>query len=156
MSEHSGEQAGPGLMPRAVLEQRILEGIPLATAMNFRVMELDDTSITVCGGGNQNINVHGTAFAGSLYAVCTLAAWGLVTARLPEGASVVMQEGAIRYRRPVIGDIVARCELDAQTLDSFVDTVARTGRGRIQAEIIVPAEKGPAVEFMATVHARMP
>ncbi|MET0090777.1 MAG: YiiD C-terminal domain-containing protein [Candidatus Thiodiazotropha sp.] len=83
-------------MTPAELEQRIREGIPLAAQMDFRVLSLTDHSIRVRGDAEENVNVHGTAFAGSLYAVATLAAWGLVRSRLPDGADLVMAEAKIR------------------------------------------------------------
>jgi hypothetical protein len=50
------------------LESEIRQGIPLATHMAFRISELTPCTIRVIGGAEENINVHGTAFAGSLYA----------------------------------------------------------------------------------------
>ncbi|MCG7920054.1 MAG: thioesterase domain-containing protein [Candidatus Thiodiazotropha lotti] len=56
------------------LEQRIREGIPIAAQMAFRVRSLTDVGITVAGESDENHNGHGTAFAGSLYAIATLSA----------------------------------------------------------------------------------
>ncbi|MCG7870568.1 MAG: thioesterase domain-containing protein [Candidatus Thiodiazotropha lotti] len=56
------------------LEQRIREGIPIAAQMVFRVQSLTDVGITVAGESDENHNGHGTAFAGSLYAIATLSA----------------------------------------------------------------------------------
>jgi len=105
------------MMTSDELEQRIRQGIPLSVQMDFRVLDLNRNSIRVRGGGQENINVHGTAFAGSLYTVCTLAAWGLITSRLPEDASLVMAEGKIRYRKPVVGDLLASCEVLSSELE---------------------------------------
>ena len=54
-------------MQKEQLQQHIRTGIPISEHMDFRVLELSPTAITVCGGGAENINVHGTAFAGALY-----------------------------------------------------------------------------------------
>ena len=137
------------------LEQRIREGIPIAAQMAFRVRSLTDHGITVVGGGEQNHNVHGTAFAGSLYAIATLSAWGLVQSRLPEGAELVMARGEIDYRKPVIGDIVAHCNIDRETFDSFLDNLQQKGRARLKAVSIIESGGAVAAEFSGLLHARL-
>jgi thioesterase domain-containing protein len=135
------------------LEQRIRQGIPLSAQMDFRVIDLGTNSIQVRGGGQENINVHGTAFAGSLYTVCTLAAWGLVTSRLPEQAALVMAQGAIRYRKPVVGDIVASCEVSSNEMDSFLNSLNKRGKSRLVVTVSVPCNGELAVEFTGTLYA---
>lgn len=137
------------------LEQRIRTGIPIAGHMDFRVELLSDSTVRVRGGGAENINVHGTAFAGSLYAVCTLALWGLVNSRLPATASLVMAEASIRYLKPVIGDIVASCEVATTEMETFLKVVNTKGKGRLEARVTVPAADNIGAEFTATVYARL-
>ncbi len=137
------------------LEQRICTGIPIAAGMAFRVHDLQPNSITVVGGGAENINVHGTAFAGSLYAICTLALWGLVMARLPEGAHLVLTEGNIRYRQPVVGDIYARCSIAEEQLEGFLAKLHQRSQSRLEASVLVSGLEGAAVEYNGTVHARL-
>jgi thioesterase domain-containing protein len=135
------------------LEQRIRQGIPLSAQMDFRVLDLDTNSIQVRAGGHENINVHGTAFAGSLYTVCTLAAWGLVTSQLPEGASLVMAEGKIRYRKPVVGDLLASCEVSTSAMDGFLHSLNQRGRSRLLVTVSVPCNGVVAAEFTCTLYA---
>ncbi len=143
------------MLSAAELEQRIRTGIPVASQMDFRVRELERNAITVAGGGSENVNVHGTAFAGSQYAIATLALWGLVQSRLPEGADLVLAEGGIRYRKPVIGDIVAHCEIPAAELDTFLRRLQERGRAVLVATVQVPGTEGIAAEYQGTVHARL-
>ncbi len=143
------------MLSQTELEQRIRSGIPVATHMDFHVRELSGNAITVVGGGAENINVHGTAFAGSLYAIATLALWGLVNARLPEGADLVLAEGGIRYRKPVTGDIVAHCEIPAAEMDTFLTRLQERGRAVLVAIVQVPGTEGIAAEYQGTVHARL-
>lgn len=140
-------------MTRDELEQRIRQGIPLSAQMDFRVLDLATHSIQVCGGAQQNINVHGTAFAGSLYTVCTLAAWGLVTSRLPAEASLVMSEGTIRYRKPVVGEIVAECAVSQSAMDDFLNTLQQKGKARLVATVSVPCQGEIAAQFSGTLYA---
>ena len=99
--------------------------------------------------------MQGTAFAGSLYAICSLAVWRLARARLPDQASLVIADGAIRYRKPVVGDIIARCQVSPYEMQAFLDAVHAKGKGRLQATVSVAGEKVDAAEFNGTVYARL-
>jgi thioesterase domain-containing protein len=143
------------MLTTEMLEQRIREGIPIAVQMAFQVHDLQPDSITVIGGGEENVNVHGTAFAGSLYAICTLALWGLVTARLPEATTLVLAKGSIRYCQPVVGEIEAHCTIAQDRMDGFLSELLRQRRSRLDAIVEVPGLEGPAAEFKGTVYARL-
>lgn len=138
------------------LERRIREGIPISAHMGFRILELSLNAITVEGGGAENVNVHGTAFAGSLYAVSALAVWGLVHSRLPDDASLVMAQGGIEYFKPVVGDIIARCEISNSEMEDFLQAVNGRGKGRLQAIARVRTENGEtAAQFSGQMYARL-
>ncbi len=135
------------------LEKLIRQGIPLSAQMDFRVLELSSNSIQVQGGGQQNINVHGTAFAGSLYTICTLAAWGLLTSRLPAEASLVLAKGSIRYRQPVVGHIVANCEVSDNDMNEFLSSLDNLDKARLQATVSVLCNEEQVVEYNGTFYA---
>ncbi|MEJ2403743.1 MAG: YiiD C-terminal domain-containing protein [Candidatus Thiodiazotropha sp.] len=137
------------------LEQRIRDGIPLAASMDFRVLSLSATHIRVRGGAEENINVHGTGFAGSLYAIATLAAWGLVRSRLPDGADLVMAEGSIRYRKPVTGDLIAECRIDAPIFETFLSALQTKGKALLDTHCDLPCQSGIGAQFEARLHARL-
>jgi thioesterase domain-containing protein len=141
------------MIDKAELEQRIRNGIPLSRHMAFRVLDLSSAAIRVSGGADENINVHGTAFAGSLYAVCTLALWGLVYSRLPDDASLVLATADIRYRAPVNGEIIALCAPPEEAFERFLRELDEQGRARLQASVEVPGSNGPAVIYTGTAHA---
>ncbi len=136
------------------LEQRIRDGIPIAAQMAFQVRELSTDKISVVGGGEENINVHGTAFAGSIYAIATLALWGLVNANLPEGVSLVLADANIRYRQPIEGEIEAGCTISPDEMNAFLSQLANKGRARLQAIVTVQGRAGVAAEYQGTVFAR--
>mgnify|MGYP002632845682 CR=1 FL=1 len=142
-------------MDKQQLEQRIRSGIPITSHMDFRILELTEGSITVQGGGKENVNVHGTAFAGSLYAMTTLALWGMVTSRLPEKATLVMAKAEILYHKPVVGDIVACCEVGKEIMDTFLNKLKTDGRARLEAEVHVPSAQEPAAVFKGVVYSRI-
>ncbi|MCG6968061.1 MAG: thioesterase domain-containing protein [Chromatiaceae bacterium] len=138
----------------AELQRRIDRSIPLSSAMGYRITALDDTRISVAAPLAPNINVHGTGFAGSLYALGILAAWGLcahIIARAGLKADLVVAEATIRYRAPVRGEIVCSSAVaDAQARD-FVDQLATSGRARMVLQVTVG--DGPAAAIEASMHA---
>ena len=140
---------------RRDLERKIRIGIPISAQMDFRILSLEECAIEVSGGAADNVNVHGTAFAGSLYAICTLAAWGLVRSRLPAKAALVLAEGKIKYRAPVHGAIYAKCKVDTAVMADLLAKLADKGKSTIELQVTVPGSRGAAVVFEATLHASL-
>ena len=131
----------------AKLERRIHQAIPLSRGMGYRIRTLSETRIIVDAPLEPNINVHGTGFAGSLYALGILAAWGLCDHILSQGgqdAELVVAEAEIKYRAPVCGDIVCECCVDADDGRAFVAALAMHGRARLSTEVCI-GEKSKAV-----------
>ena len=142
-------------MRAQTLQQHIRRGIPLSATVDFTVRELSDTHITVAAAAAVNVNVHGTAFAGSLYVVCVLAAWGLVRSRLPDNAALVIVQGRIQHHAPVRGDIHAQAAVERKAMAGFLRQFDERGRARIEVSASVPGDAAAvaAVAFDATLHA---
>ena len=140
--------------PATDLQHRIHEAIPLSRAMGFRITELGDTRIAVEAPLGPNINVHDTGFAGSLYALGILAAWGLAAHLIDRAgltAELVVAEANIRYRAPVQTDISCRCGTDDAAAAAFVGDLAARGRARLALEVVIG--DGPAAVIAAQMHA---
>lgn len=138
------------------LESRIHAGIPLSAAMQFRIVSLTENAIAVSAPLAPNVNVHGTAFAGSLYAVGILTAWGLAAHLIERAgldADLVVAEATIRYRAPVDGDIVSSCEVDPAAAAEFTGRLASDGRARLA--LIVDLGEPSAATISAGMHARL-
>ena len=58
--------------------------IPLAAAMSIAVEGYDGRTLTVRAPLPPNRNLHGTAFAGSLFSTCVLTGWGAAWLALHE------------------------------------------------------------------------
>jgi len=140
------------MMNEQSLEQAIRQGIPISAQMDFKVKELHPQKIIVTGGAEQNINVHQTAFAGSLYSICTLAAWGLVYSKLPAGTSLVMEKASIEYLRPVKGDIIASAYLSAESAHSMLEELQQNKKARLKLPVEVDCKEKRAVNFYANLH----
>jgi thioesterase domain-containing protein len=111
--------------------------IPISAAMDIRIHAYANDLIEVHAALAPNVNVHGTAFAGSLYAVAALTGWGLTWLKLRERGltgHIVIAEGSIRYAKPVDGEIVSRCRFDAGVHAAAFAKLAATGRCRFTLE----------------------
>ncbi|MCB1774662.1 MAG: YiiD C-terminal domain-containing protein [Gammaproteobacteria bacterium] len=138
------------------LQARINAGIPLSAAMGYRVAVLGDHDIRVEAPLAPNVNVHGTGFAGSLYALGILTAWGLCTHLLGRAgldADLVVAKATIRYRAPVRGDIVCHAALDADAARDYLQRLEQNGRARILVTVAVG--DGPEARIDAEMHARL-
>jgi thioesterase domain-containing protein len=96
-----------------------------------------------------NSNVHGTAFAGSLYSVGCLASYYILRywMRLQPGFEdmglhLVARGGSVEYLRPVKGDIVAVSTLpDKEEMGQFTEAVEQ-GKGFVKVRGVVRLEDG--------------
>lgn len=95
------------------LEARWHDDIPISAAMGIAVSGYDGARLELRAALAPNVNVHGTAFAGSLFSLASLCGWGLLHLQL-EGrglaGSIVFVEGSIRCLKPVRDDVQANCE----------------------------------------------
>ena len=141
--------------PAADLERRIHEGIPISRAMAYRISRLDEHAISVEAPLAPNVNVHGTGFAGSLYALGILTAWAMCAHLIDRArlrADLVVAEATIRYRAPVAGDIRCDCQVPAGDAEGFVTSLEAAGRARLSLRVEIGA--GPGALIDAQMHAR--
>ena len=117
------------------VETYLREHIPLSAAMGVRVVRASPDQVRLAAPLAPNINHHDTVFGGSVSAVATLAAWTLLHLRLEQTrtrAQLVIQRGAIEYRKPIPGDFAAVCEFDdPPAWMRFSNTYVRRGRARL-------------------------
>jgi thioesterase domain-containing protein len=114
------------------LESTWRQGIPLAAAMGIEVVSFADDELVVRAALAPNVNVHGTAFAGSLYSICALAAWGAIWLQLRTrglDGLIVLSEAHIDYLRPVEQTIICRCRFDTAAQAPNIEQLQATGNG---------------------------
>jgi thioesterase domain-containing protein len=133
--------------------------IPPAAAMAIAVAAYDGRTLTVRAPLEANRNVHGTAFAGSLFSACVLTGWGATWLALRERGlegSIVVSESQIKYRKAVAGDLVCRCTTDPRSLDAAFAGFATTGRASLPLACTIKVDDKLAVAFEGTyvIHAR--
>jgi thioesterase domain-containing protein len=128
--------------------------IPLSKAMDMRIVDFADNTLTCCASLAPNVNVHGTAFAGSLYAVQALTGWGMMHLQLQLhelDASIVIANGQIDYAKPVAEEIVVSCSFACQ--EAAMDTLKKSGKGRFQLTSEVHLSDGSSAGSFSGLYA---
>jgi len=116
------------------------------------VLAHDESQFIVEAPVASNSNHLGTAFGGSINAVATLAAYGLLWLELNEPAvHVVVAESSIRFLRPVGKTIRAICSRpDREVWKAFRARLAGKGKARIILRVNVVEEGQAAAAFEGT------
>lgn len=105
-----------------------------------------------------NINVHGTAFAGSLYAIAALCGWGTTWLALRTrelDGHIVIADGRIRYDRPVAEAIVATCLFDPTAQQAALTRLTTSGKTRFPLVCHVGVGESPAATFEGSYAVRL-
>jgi thioesterase domain-containing protein len=133
------------------LQNTIRTELPVTQHLGIRVVSLDRERVTLAAPLALNRNHVGSAFAGSLNAVATLAGWSWMWALLRfHGlpARVVIQDSRITYERPVTSDFQATCgSPDSVAVARLLAALQRRGRGRLSLDVLVTDQTGPAASF---------
>jgi thioesterase domain-containing protein len=140
------------------LETRWHTEIPISATMGVRVQRFDGTTLTTAAALAPNLNVHGTAFAGSQFSLASLCGWGQVWLQLQAAGlegSIVFVEGSIRCLAPVRDAMVARCAWNG-TAAQTLDTLRGTGRARCQLDVRIESGDVVAAEFSGVYGIRAP
>ncbi len=128
------------------LQQTLHEHIPISVPMGIEVRSFDGSELVLTAPLEPNVNVHGTAFAGSIYAVGALTGWSMMTLQLGLAGidgSLVIASANISYRRPVTGAIVARCQLPGDGFEASLERLRERGRARFELTTTIGAADEP-------------
>jgi len=139
-------------MDPALIELRriLTDEIPLAGQLGVTAVGAEGGALILAAPLASNHNHEGTAFGGSLNALATLAGWGAVWLAVREAGlegTIVIQDSAVRYQRPVTGDFRATAALESERKGRFLDALARKGKARITVDVTVGDAGGTAVTF---------
>jgi thioesterase domain-containing protein len=137
-------------------EKFLHEQIPITRAMGLRVIANDERGFTVEAPVALNSNHLRTAFGGSINAVATLAAYGLLWLEMNDPAvHVVVAESSVRFLRPVREKIRAICLRPlANDLEVFRIRFVEKGKARIALRVNVMEAGQIAAEFEGVFVAR--
>jgi thioesterase domain-containing protein len=132
--------------------------IPISAAMGIEVVEFANDRLLVRAPLAPNVNVHGTAFAGSLYAVAALCGWGMTWLQLRRrdvDASIVIADGHIHYAAPVNATIEAACEFTGASLDAAMARLISSGKTRFALECSIRCSGVEAARFSGDYAVRL-
>jgi thioesterase domain-containing protein len=137
-------------------EEFFHEQIPITRAMGVRAVANDESGFTVEAPVALNWNHLRTAFGGSINAVATLAAYGLLWLELDDpGAHVVVAESSIRFLHPVREMIRAVCQRpDPGEWKAFRGKFESEGKAGINLHVAVIEAGQTVAEFEGTFVAR--
>ncbi|QWT19066.1 thioesterase domain-containing protein [Bacillus sp. NP157] len=138
----------------AALERFILDGIPLARAMDIHIVSHDGHRLVMTAPLPPNINDKGCAFGGSLVTLMTLACWALVEASLRQrgyDCDLFVADSTVRYLDPVWGDLRAEASMAPDSdWEPFFATLAARGRARADLACVIPGtDAKPAATLVA-------
>ncbi|TLY53418.1 MAG: thioesterase [Gammaproteobacteria bacterium] len=128
------------------LLDRTLDDIPVTRAMQIRLQDYDDESLTLAAPLAPNVNDKGCAFGGSLASLATLAGWGLVALWVQAAGydcEIYVQDSSISYLAPIWGELAARAELaEGESREAFLAALATRRRARLALVCRMPDESG--------------
>ncbi len=139
------------------LEETLREEVPLTRYMGLRLEEHGEGRLIVQASLSANVNIHGTAFGGSLFSICAIACWGtlhLSFTRAGVPARSVLGKASIEYSRPVRGDFEARCELPGDgSFEAFMERLQQGRRTPLELVAEVREKDRVAAVFRGTYSA---
>lgn len=142
------------------LEHTLHSELPITQDLGLRVHQAEPDRVILTAPFDRNRNHAGSAFAGSVNAVATLAGWSwvwLLLRRHGIAATVVIQDSGIDYARPITTDFQARCVSPSEAATQrFLAMLHRSGRGRIRLEVAVSDATGTAATFVGRYVAAIP
>ncbi len=133
------------------LQQMLVREMPVSQRLGFSIEDVTSAAVTLRAEFDLNRNHQGSAFAGSVNALATLAGWAVVWLTLQEAgmaANAVLQDSEIRYLEPIMTDFTATCSFPlASVRASLLDSVARHRRGRVLVQVDVMAAGRTVARF---------
>lgn len=139
-----------------VLQKLWNKDFPMAKAMGVHILHYADHTLTTQTPLLSNTNTHGTAFAGSLYAIEALTAWGLIYLELAAAeidASIIHASGNIEFFKPINEDIVASSSFalltqkSAEMVSELFAELQNKGKVRFKLATQVHAKNAVAGQF---------
>ncbi|WP_444995974.1 YiiD C-terminal domain-containing protein [Aliikangiella sp. IMCC44359] len=92
--------------------------IPISKKLGWKIQQITPKMIITTTNLEPNINIHGTAFAGSIYAAGMATGWTLLKCWYDQqnyNADLVAAEANIKYIKPVYQDFLCRSQLEEKS-----------------------------------------
>jgi thioesterase domain-containing protein len=126
------------------LDAFLNEHLPLARAAGVEIDAYDGDLLQVSAPLSLNINDKSTAFGGSLYNLCVIAAWGMTDLKAKElklAGDIVVAKGEINYLRPLRSRLIAQAFApDQAMLEKALHSYAVKGKAVFSIHVEVRDE----------------
>lgn len=122
------------------INEAIYAAIPLSHALQFQIQAVDEEAIFASAPLEPNINMHGSAFAGSIYAIAALTAWSFVThlcGAVSDKSSVVIGKAEIFYKKPILESVQCRSSVSVEEREAFLHAFSNEGKSRLELEVAI-------------------
>jgi thioesterase domain-containing protein len=132
--------------------------VPLTAAMQIRVLACTPHSVEIGAPLQPNINLHGTAFAGSLATLGLISGWTLLNAALRDAgieAHLVAQKSECTFHAPGTDALRAIAKLPPQEWTQFLSALQGKGRARLTVVTEVRTADTLAVTHTGTYAAKL-
>jgi thioesterase domain-containing protein len=134
------------------LEDFLHAEVPLVRAMGVRIKRYDDEGVVLAAPLEANRNYRGTAFAGSLATLVTLAGWALTHLKVQEmglKGEAAASQSHIDFLKPVtVATIEAFCPMPApEAIAKLQRMLLRRGMGRWELSAHIRTGDELAVAF---------
>lgn len=137
------------------LERHLRDSIPLARAMDLRVLDYDGYRLALSAPLAPNINDKGCAFGGSMGSLLTLASWGLLSLKLAEAgetADIYIQDAQLDYLSPVWDELIAEAYVPNADWPAFIANLHAKGKARIAVQAEIAGLDGAGVAARQSAH----
>lgn len=130
------------------LIERIHKDVPLTAAMQLSVVSFDGQTLVLGVPLSANFNDKGSAFAGSITSLGSIAGWCLLTL-WAEGeigpCQIAIYDAHFSFRKPLRADFTASVGLpSADECEALRQSVERKGKGKISLRISLAEAEGEA------------
>jgi thioesterase domain-containing protein len=119
---------------------KVHAAIPMSRHLDFQVLSLAGDGIRTIAALKPNINIHDTAFAGSLYSLGALTAWSYTQYLIEHhglDAELVIANAEIRYAKPITSDIECNCHAADSTQESFIKSLSAGRRSKLELTVSI-------------------
>ena len=125
----------------AQLEKYLHESIPMTRALGLKVKFASPERVLLECPLEPNLNLHGTAFGGSIVALATITGWlwiHVYTRERKQSPKVVISQSHMSYLEPITGTFSAELRSPSESIiKSFTQTFDRRGSAKIELEVSI-------------------
>ncbi len=133
------------------LNKKLKQDIPITRHMGVQITDYDGQSLTLAAPLTPNLNDKATGFAGSLYSLCTLTGWCLLSLKLKQAgleADVAIYESDINFSKPVCDNIQSTCvSPKTETIENFFEAFRAKGKAKIELNVTIRQNSETLVAF---------